>query len=126
MTVPNGTAGINPDIPYVVGGTGISGLAERTRDNVSAALNAEKFPDATLPGWSGKNINPAKVQGIDASKVISGTFADARVPSVGALRDAIAQGYRSDDTITGTTASQVKAIFADIASRLDALETPPS
>lgn len=123
MTAPNGAAGQNPDIPYVVGGTGLSGLVARTRDNVTAALNAQKFPGAKLPKWNGKKVDPNAIDGFDATKVTSGTFADAQVPSVGALRDAIFQGYNSVST-TGVTAAQVKAIFANIASRLTALEHP--
>lgn len=123
MTAPDGAAGQNPDIPYVVGSTGIGGLKDRTRTNVTAQLNAQKFPGAKLPSWNGKKVDPNAIDGFDATKVTSGTFADAQVPSVGQLRDAIRQGY-SGVTTTGATASQIKAIFADIAARLTALEHP--
>lgn len=72
---------------------------------------------------AGLSVAPAVVQGIDASKITSGVFGDSLVPSVGDLRDAAYQGYHGGSS-TGHTAADVKAIFADIDSRLEALEGP--
>lgn len=122
MTMPNGADGVNPDASYGVSGTGISGLANRTRDQITTELRDTYYPSSTVPSWDGLTVKPSVTSGFDASKITSGVFADGMVPSVGALRDAIYQGYNGGSS-TGNTAAQVKAIFVDIASRLDDYES---
>lgn len=112
MTMPNGPAGANPDAQYVVGSSGLSDLAERTRTNITAELQAAKYPGSIMPKWGGKKVSPGSVAGMDASKVTTGTFGDYMVPSVGALRDAIYQGFTGTST-TGRTTAQVKAAIVD-------------
>lgn len=48
------------------------------------------------------------IPGLDASKIVSGTFGDGLVPIVGVLRDAIGQAIDGGST-TGYTAAQVKS-----------------
>ena len=136
MTMPNGAAGVNPDVPFKITGNdgSISGLPDRTRENVEQELLDTYAPGGTLPGWGGKPIKTSVVDGMDASKITSGTFADSFVPSVGQLRDAIYQAF-TGSALTNRTAAQVKTAIedwlsdhdtwkADIESRLEALEGP--
>lgn len=129
MTMPNGAAGVNPDVPFKITGNdgSISGLTERTRENVEQELLDIYAPSGTLPGWAGKPIKPTSVDGFDASKVVSGEFDDSFLPSVGELRDAIYQAF-TDTSLTGRTAADVKTAIetwmALVEGRLDALETP--
>lgn len=137
MTMPNGPAGVNPDVLYKLTGNdgSISSLPERTRENIEQELLDRYAPDGMLPGWAGGRIKPTRQSGIDATQVTSGTFEDSFVPSVGALRDAIYQAF-TDTSLTNRTASQVKAAINawltdytiwknDITSRVEALEAAP-
>ncbi|MCG7592379.1 hypothetical protein [Mycobacterium sp. PSTR-4-N] len=132
--MPNGPAGVNPDVLYKVTGNdgSVSGLPERTRENVEADLLARHAPAGILPHWGGKRIKPTVQSGIDATQVTSGTFADSFVPSVGQLRDAIYQAF-TGTSLTNRSAAQVQTAIsdwlddyatwkADITSRVEALE----
>lgn len=125
--MPNGPAGVNPDAEYVIGGSGLSRLAARTRTNITAELNAAKYPDSVIPNWEGKKVSPGSVAGMDASKITTGVFSDDLVPDIGLLRDAIYQGF-SGYGLSGRTAAQVKTVIAaklaNFEVRLTALETP--
>ncbi len=112
MTMPNGPAGANPDATYVVGSSGLSDLAARTRTNITAELQAAKYPGSIMPKWAGKKVSPGSVAGMDASKITTGTFGDYMVPDLGLLRDAIYQGFTGTSS-TGRTAAQVKAAIED-------------
>jgi hypothetical protein len=124
MTIPSGAAAINPDLKFGVTNN-ISSLYGRTRGNVVTQLRDEKYPNSVPENWDGKKVKATQVEGIDASKVTTGTFADARVPSVGELRDAIYQAI-AGGAATGITAAQVKTALTNfrtnVLNRLDALE----
>lgn len=125
MTTPNGPAGANPDVPYVLGksaATGIGGLVHRTQGNIQGQLNAQHFPTSTFSNFTGKTVKPAVVPGLDASSITTGYISDGVVPSVGALRDAICQGVNGG-TVMGHTPAQVKTAIASLITRLNALES---
>lgn len=128
MTIPSGAAAINPDLKFSVSGNNgtISGLKNRTRQAVTEQLRNEKYPNSSPPNWAGKKVAAGQVEGIDASKVTTGTFTDSQVPGIGMLRDAIYQAVTGTGG-TGATSPQVKTAIANwktaIEARLTALET---
>lgn len=120
MTIPSGAAAINPDLKFGVSNN-ISRLRTRTRQNVVQQLRDEKYPNSVPENWNGKKVKAGQVEGIDASKVTTGSFADARVPSVGELRDAIWQAIYGGTT-TGHTANEVKLALMALVTRVTILE----
>lgn len=80
---------------------GVAG-AGKSFSTITTALGA--IPGANI----GSAVLAAVVPTLDASKIGTGTFADAFLPGLGAARDAIAQAMYGGST-TGYTAAQIKS-----------------
>jgi hypothetical protein len=82
-------------------------------DAAVAFVNAILTPTGLLATLTGGLLNGSWIPGLDASKIVSGTFGDSLLPSVGDLRDAIYQAIHGGST-TGTSAAQTKTALQNI------------
>lgn len=120
MTIPSGAAAVNPNLKFGVS-RNISSVNQRTQGNVVSVLREEKYPNSVPQNWEGKKIASTQTEGIDGSKITTGTISGARTPGIGEIRDALCQGYYGTLTV-GYTPAQLKTMMQALVARIDALE----